>query len=265
MQGATRAGITAAGLVCLGLLIVVAGRAVAPDKVPLVAASDGQSWVETEDLSDSAAVLDEARQPASGQSAPPVETDTPHRAGDQGLTREAPREPLSALSQALPPPKPEISLYHRPVAVASARFEAMGYTLDIAGTESIEPTETCSLGSIAWDCGMRARTAVRLWLRGRSLSCKLSNDGGEQGAAICSLGNEDVGAWLVSNGWARAVPDGPYVEAEKQAREARLGIFGPPPAALPPANDGIEAAPLGDALPLDDRPSDQPVLPDVIN
>ena len=45
----------------------------------------------------------------------------------------------------------------------------------------------------------------------------------------CRFGKQDVGAWLVSNGWARAAEGGPYRLAEIKAREAQMGIFGPPP------------------------------------
>ena len=64
---------------------------------------------------------------------------------------------------------------------------------------------------------------------------------------LVELGKQDAGAWLVSNGWARAAPSGPYAQAEAEAREAGRGIFGPPPTALPVdagAADHIEAATL---------------------
>ena len=39
---------------------------------------------------------------------------------------------------------------------------------------------------------------------------------------------EDVGAWLVSNGWATALASGIYGKAEAVAKDAEMGIFGPP-------------------------------------
>lgn len=155
-----------------------------------------------------------------------AEPDTSHEA----LIREKPREPLSPLSQALPLPEPEITLFYRPVATGSASFDSMGYKLAIAGTESIGPDENCTTGSIVWPCGTRARTAVRMWLRGRALTCKPPPKNKDAVAVVeCSLGKQDVGAWLVSNGWARAAADGPYTKAEARARDAGMGIFGLPP------------------------------------
>lgn len=42
------------------------------------------------------------------------------------------------------------------------------------------------------------------------------------------LGKQDVGAWLVANGWAMASPSGIYGKAESVARAAEMGVFGPP-------------------------------------
>jgi len=47
-------------------------------------------------------------------------------------------------------------------------------------------------------------------------------------ASPCSLGKQDVGAWLVSTGWATAMASGAYGKAEGVARDAGMGIFGPP-------------------------------------
>jgi endonuclease YncB( thermonuclease family) len=104
----------------------------------------------------------------------------------------------------------------------------------IAGTESVDPAQTCTSDGVEWQCGIRARTAVRLWLRGRALSCQVPPQADRAFiVANCRLGKQDVGAWLVSNGWARAVAGGPYAAAEEKARQAKIGIFGPAPRAEP--------------------------------
>lgn len=151
------------------------------------------------------------------------------------LQREAPREPLSQLSLALPPPefknewagKP----LFRPVAMESAVFESGGHMIAIAGVKSVELDKSCVYEDASWPCGVRARTAFRLWLRGRALVCQIPE--AEQDKPVmrarCRLAKQDVGAWLVSNGWALAVPDGPYVQAEEKARVGKVGIFGAPP------------------------------------
>ena len=150
------------------------------------------------------------------------------------LQREAPREPLSQLSLALPP-KPEMknewagTAFFRPVAIKSAVFESMGRTIAISGVESVPLDESCDYEGVSWQCGVRARTAFRLWLRGRALVCQLPDEEQAVTSARCRLAKQDAGAWLVANGWALAAPDGPYVQAEEKARAERMGIFGGPP------------------------------------
>jgi len=249
---ALTAGAIAAGVVGLGALVIIAGKAV-PPPVDMSAAP-----VETA-----------APQPSPNEAAPGLsEASTARSVGKElvaepdasreALVREEPREPLSTLSQALPPPEPEITLFYRPVATGSASFDAMGYKLAIAGTEGIGPGENCTTGSIVWPCGTRARTAVRMWLRGRALNCKPPPKNKDAVAVVaCSLGKQDVGAWLVSNGWARAAADGPYIEAEAKARKAGMGIFGLPPKALP--DDELEPALASP------EPSQDAALPDTVN
>jgi hypothetical protein len=172
------------------------------------------------------------------------------------LQREPPRAPLSALSLPLPPKRdePEGGRLFRPLAVESAVVEAMGRKVTIAGTRSVAADESCEFEGEPWACGMRARTAFRMWLRGRALDCDLPPDAGDEVATSCRLGKQDAGAWLVSNGWARAAPGGPYVEAEAAARAAGKGIFGGPPAALP---EELGATGLSDAA-ASMPPVDQP-------
>jgi len=151
-----------------------------------------------------------------------------------GIERVEPRPPLSELGLA-PRPKTPLpqdwreTLLFRPVAISSAVFEAMGRTVAISGTVDIGPDRTCAFDNTAWSCGQRARAAFNAWLRGRALKCFLPPDSDRfTVAAPCALGKRDVGAWLVSNGWAMAAPTGIYGKAEAVARDARMGIFGPP-------------------------------------
>jgi endonuclease YncB( thermonuclease family) len=162
----------------------------------------------------------------------------PELAAGEELLREAPREPLSQLSLALPPPPPpEFSNpwagkpLFRPVALESAVFESGGHTIAISGVESVALDESCTYEGTSWPCGVRARTAFRFWLRGRALVCQIPEAEQDEDVmrASCRLAKQDVGAWLVSNGWALAAPGGPYVQAEETARAAKMGIFGAPP------------------------------------
>lgn len=150
------------------------------------------------------------------------------------IERVEPRPPLSDLGLAAPAairmPKdwPEVLLY-QPVATSSATFESMGRKLVISGVQGIDLDKNCSFHGVAWPCGQRARAMFNSWLRGRALKCVVPPEIDRFAvAAPCNLGKQDVGAWLVSNGWATALASGIYGKAEAVARDAEMGIFGPP-------------------------------------
>ncbi|ESX61325.1 hypothetical protein X760_10780 [Mesorhizobium sp. LSHC422A00] len=180
---------------------------------------------------------------------PPSAANTPWRGGARKIAQDLiappqldpaqiervePRLPLSDLGLASPAgmrmPKDwkEVLLY-QPVATSSATFESMGRKVAISGIQGIDLDETCSFRGIAWPCGQRARATFNSWLRGRALKCVVPPEIDRFAiAAPCSLGKQDVGAWLVSNGWATALASGIYGKAEAVARDAQMGIFGPP-------------------------------------
>jgi hypothetical protein len=159
-------------------------------------------------------------------------SDGSDRSAESVFERVKPREPLSELSLALPPKPPSgpsgVILF-RPIATSSARFEAMNRVVAVAGVEDVALDERCSHEGRDWDCGIHARTAFRAFIRGRAITCDLAPDAPKEVAADCRIGTQDVGEWLVANGWARATPGGPYADAEKKARNSKLGVFGPPP------------------------------------
>jgi endonuclease YncB( thermonuclease family) len=151
------------------------------------------------------------------------------------LERVEPREPLSKLALAMPP-KPKMpddwngTKLFQPVATAAGLIEAKGYSVAVSGIDIVPQDETCTTDGKSWPCGIRARTAFRAFLRGRAVVCTVPPEGGrDRIAAQCRIGKQDVGQWLVDNGWARAAKGGPYVEAGEKALTAKKGIFGSAP------------------------------------
>lgn len=150
------------------------------------------------------------------------------------IERVEARPPLGELGLAVRPKSPmpqdwRETLLYRPIATSSAIFESMGWKVAISGAQDIGVGQTCSFGDEVWPCGQRARAAFNDWLRGRALTCFLPPETERFAiAAPCRLGKQDVGAWLVANGWAMALPGGIYGKAEAVARNAGMGIFGPP-------------------------------------
>ena len=240
-------------LVSIAALALLAGLVVAGGRVVQV----------TPAPDDTVATLPSDPEPVEPLSAPRRRGETsrtvqpeivaPSDPGSDDFAREEPRAPLSELSLALPPkPKDPGPTLFRPVAVESAIVESMGRRVAIAGTVSIAADEQCQTGGRTWPCGVNARTAFRLFLRGRALACDIPPKAGDDIVASCRLGKQDVGVWLVINGWARASPGGPYAEAQQSAERGKKGIFG-----APPERSGVQPPPATDPS---TPPADQPVL-----
>ncbi|ESY71296.1 thermonuclease family protein [Mesorhizobium sp. M0051] len=208
------------------LLIGRAGALLSVDRPVLAPSQD-----DAQPIRPAAAVTDaQRREPARTVAQDLI---APPRLDPAEIERVEPRPPLSELGLAVPPKTPmpgdwrEVLLY-RPIATSSAMFESMGRKVIISGVQGIDLERSCSFHDVTWPCGQRARAAFNSWLRGRALKCFVPPDVERFAiAAPCSLGKQDVGAWLVSNGWATALPNGIYGKAEATARGAEMGMFGP--------------------------------------
>lgn len=235
----------------LGVMVMAGGQSVSRDSRFATSAVSGPASDDQTAQQPGAArqKIDPPRPSGLGRTgavrgAPPSEVDS------AGLERIEPRGALSKLGLALPSrPMPadwDGTILYRPVATESGLVEAMGYTIAIAGVDSVSPEESCDFAGKSWDCGVRARAAFRSWLRGRAINCIVPpKPEREIIVAECRLGKQDVGQWLVQNGWARAAPGGPYGEAGNQAEQRKKGLFGAPPVkgGLPPAPPVFEAQP----------------------
>lgn len=97
----------------------------------------------------------------------------------------------------------------------------------------IVPTPTdriCGPVGRQWPCGMMAKTALRLLLRNRSVSCDLETvEWKETVTTACRLGTEDLGLWLAENGWAEPAAGSPLAAAAEKARQAGKGLYGDDP------------------------------------
>jgi endonuclease YncB( thermonuclease family) len=71
-----------------------------------------------------------------------------------------------------------------------------------------------------------ARAALRRFVRGRAIECEVPAGAAEiPNPARCFVAGSDISEWLVAQGWAEAI-DADLDEAEKAARQAKLGLFG---------------------------------------
>ncbi len=162
-----------------------------------------------------------------------------------GLVRVEPRSPLS--TQAAPEKRrKDHGRIFTPLIESAGRISGGGLAIDIAGIEPMAADATCTDSSgKEWQCGLRARAALRAFVRGRALQCDLPDEITEKRYVVaCAVGPDDIGKWLVAQGWARGVADGPYAEQLAAAKAARKGIFGDAPTLepLPLSLSGLEPA-----------------------
>lgn len=168
-----------------------------------------------------------AEDDASGISPPPG---TSPEAGDMQdeapLERLPPRPPLSDETLQADTPKPQ--LLPRPVALDGARIAYRQGVIVLPGVEALPLDQRCGSGADAFPCGVMARTELRRFLRGRSIECDVPPDFGVrrgEATSSCTVAGEDIGRWVVENGWGKAVDGGRYVEAQAAAKRARRGVW----------------------------------------
>lgn len=253
--------VAAAGFGIAALLVTTGGQRLAPIEAPeidVIDESDLPEMPPPEEGSTSAVEpetldADVASRPVAPEDIVPP----PLEQGD--LVREAPRPPLSELSLALPP-KPKMpddwdgTTLFQPVASAAGLIEAKGFSVAIAGVTPVDAGENCTFEGKEWNCGTRARTAFRGFLRSRAVVCDVPPQS-ERGVIVarCRIGKQDVGEWLVANGWAKAEGGGPYAEAGQKAEADKKGIYGPVPSRIE-----MTLTPVGSSLPAVEPPPSEP-------
>ncbi len=97
--------------------------------------------------------------------------------------------------------------------------------IHIASIVPLTLNQTCETKDAqTWVCGRFARTALRRLIRGRPIECDKEIVGASPIIAHCKIGNRDIGAWLVLQGWARS--DGEvFVEQMKLAKKKQRGMW----------------------------------------
>ncbi|MCW1842955.1 hypothetical protein [Prosthecomicrobium hirschii] len=229
---------TETGTVAAGLPDATAGPAVPSVTVaPEVAGSADPAAVGALRPSPPAPLAASVRGPAPAAPSGPVDVRnvtppgvTPPPAVTGPLQRLPAREPVR---KPLGPPKLRVL---RPILVESAGVIRAGdVRVRLAGIAAPGAEETCrDAAGQDWPCGARAAVALRAFVRGRGLQCTVP-EGAREGdfVSACRLGADDVGRWLVRQGWAKAA-GGDLGADETEARRAGLGLWAA--AAPTPAN-----------------------------
>jgi endonuclease YncB( thermonuclease family) len=104
-----------------------------------------------------------------------------------------------------------------------------GQRVRLEGLDAPESAQVCERSGVPWPCGADATLALRLRLEGREVRCAdLGRDRFGRILGQCWVGEEDVGAWLVREGWAVAYTrySWRYLPQEIAARWDGRGLWG---------------------------------------
>lgn len=165
-------------------------------------------------------------------------SETPARASSENAPAGAPAQSVPApTGTPSPTPAGKDSVELLRPTVESAGILSFGKRrLQIANIIETPADKSCGSDGKQWPCGMMAKTALRLYLRNRTIDCDLPSDAWEDMAtAACRLGQQDIGTWLVENGWVDAQPGSPLAAAGEKAKQAKQGIHGEDPRRRPAA------------------------------
>lgn len=103
-----------------------------------------------------------------------------------------------------------------------------GRTVRLQGLDAPETRQACTRDGRDWACGVEATRALRDHIGGRPVSCAgLGTDRFGRTLGRCRVEGQDIGAWMVRQGWAVAYRrySDRYVPEELWARVHGRGIW----------------------------------------
>lgn len=108
-------------------------------------------------------------------------------------------------------------------------IEIHGERIRLFGIDAPEGGQPCHrTDGSQWRCGQHAALALQDHIGRRLVACvQRDTDRYRRAVCQCRVGGEDIGAWLVAQGWAVAFTrySSDYVTNELAARSARRGIW----------------------------------------
>ena len=123
------------------------------------------------------------------------------------------------------PSKARREKFFNAIVISAGMIKARNQEIRLAGIAAPDFEQRCGEGAAAWPCGRMARAALQRFIRGRAVDCEVPAEADKlPDPATCAVGGESVSEWLVAQGWAKRSGE-PFEDAEKNAREAKLGLW----------------------------------------
>ena len=112
------------------------------------------------------------------------------------------------------------------VVIDGATLEIRGQRIRLRGIDAPDGRQLCRLDGAPWRCGIDAANALAGKIDRRPVACRERDRDGRM-VATCTVAGEDLGEWMVANGWAVAhhLYSYEYSRAEHRAKTARRGIW----------------------------------------
>ncbi|MBO9097194.1 MULTISPECIES: thermonuclease family protein [unclassified Rhizobium] len=119
----------------------------------------------------------------------------------------------------------------RPFAERAGILTVGGRSVQLAGIVPTDPARSCTgPNGKEWPCGTLARTALRSFLLGRTITCDVPDPEWKGSiTADCRFSRVNIGDWLARNGWAEVAAGSPFAGAADEARKAGRGVYGNDP------------------------------------
>jgi len=116
-----------------------------------------------------------------------------------------------------------------PTVIDGDTLDVRGRRLRLHGFDAPESRQRClDADGQPWDCGERATQALLSWIDGAPVACRpRETDRYGRTVASCRVRDQDLGAFMVREGWAVAYRTYSlrYVRHERSARRARRGMW----------------------------------------
>lgn len=113
----------------------------------------------------------------------------------------------------------------RPIITSANQLEAGEIKIQLAQISAPAINTSCEHEEKSWPCGKLARTALRNFVRGRTLICTgLAATKNERLQASCTTGGKDLALWLVQQGWATSTFQR-FEAAQKTAQANKTGLW----------------------------------------